>query len=305
MRDIRGDLQDRANFLEEQISAARIQFEKRMERFAREHEAKISDLQAELEAVTMLMEREYRRIMSAPDVEDERSRPAVRPAQDEQRPAAAPAAYHETEAEDEEPESRLLPESRPLTESRPVREPYRETAEVERPRPAPAAEDEVPARRAPEPDYATRPAPRDDEDYRRPAAAEARPQRPIPVEQPLSEGRPAAPQIYDRPAAQASEPRHEPERRPEAERRQAPSQAQQPPLADFLIRKLGEAGAMTLDELCGVAIREGYFAEGDNPDRTVHTTLMNVVKAGFIRQLPNGTFAPATVMDTIRLRRAI
>lgn len=74
MRDIRGDLQDRANFLEEQISAARIQFEKRMERFAREHEAKISDLQAELEAVTMLMEREYRRIMSAPEVEDERSR---------------------------------------------------------------------------------------------------------------------------------------------------------------------------------------------------------------------------------------
>ena len=54
-----------------------------------------------------------------------------------------------------------------------------------------------------------------------------------------------------------------------------------------------------------VAIQEGYFAEGDNPDRTVHMTLMNVVKAGFIRQMPNGTFAPASVMDTIRLRRAI
>ena len=85
MRDIRGDLQDRANFLEEQISAARIQFEKRMERFAREHEAKISDLQAELEAVTMLMEREYRRIRSAPGGEDERSRPAARPALPDRR----------------------------------------------------------------------------------------------------------------------------------------------------------------------------------------------------------------------------
>lgn len=293
MRDIRGDLQDRANFLEEQISAARIQFEKRMERFAREHEAKISDLQAELEAVTMLMEREYRRIMSAPEVEDERSRPSARPAQEEQRPAATAAAYHEAEAADEEPEAR------------PVRESYRESAEVERTRPATAAEEESPVRRAPEPDYASRTASREDEDYRRPAAAEARPHRPIPLEQPAPESRPAAPQIYGRPAAQASESRQEPERRPEAERRQGPSPAQQPPLADFLIRKLGEAGAMTLDDLCGVAIREGYFAEGDNPDRTVHMTLMNVVKAGFIRQLPNGTFAPATVMDTIRLRRAI
>ena len=62
---------------------------------------------------------------------------------------------------------------------------------------------------------------------------------------------------------------------------------------------------MTLEDLCQFAVREGYFAEGENPGRSVQVTLMNVVKAGFIRQLPNGTFAPATVMDTIRLRRAI
>jgi hypothetical protein len=36
-----------------------------------------------------------------------------------------------------------------------------------------------------------------------------------------------------------------------------------------------------------------------------HNTLLNVVKAGLIRQLPNGNFAPATVLDTIRLRRAM
>jgi len=30
-----------------------------------------------------------------------------------------------------------------------------------------------------------------------------------------------------------------------------------------------------------------------------------VVKAGLIRQLPNGNFALATMLDTIRLRRAM
>ena len=43
----------------------------------------------------------------------------------------------------------------------------------------------------------------------------------------------------------------------------------------------------------------------DSADRGVHATLLNVVKAGLIRQLPNGNFAPATVLDTIRLRRAM
>ena len=37
----------------------------------------------------------------------------------------------------------------------------------------------------------------------------------------------------------------------------------------------------------------------------MHNTLLNVVKASLIRQLPNGNFAPATVLDTIRLRRAM
>lgn len=294
MRDIRGDLQDRADFLEEQIGTAQQQFEKRMERFALEHEAKIGDLQAELEAVTMLLEREYRRIMGRPDVDEERRQPAVRPAQEAQRPAAAaPAPYQELEASDEEPKAR------------PVREAYREPADEEPARPAAAVEEEAPVRRAPEPQYAPRPAAREDEEYRRPAAAEARPQRPVPVEQPAPESRPAAAQGYSRPAARISEPRPQPERLHEPERRPAAAPSQQPPLADFLIRKLGEAGTMTLDDLCNVAIHEGYFAEGDNPDRTVHMTLMNVVKAGFIRQMPNGTFAPASVMDTIRLRRAI
>jgi len=303
MRDIRGDLQDRAGFLEEQIGAAQAQFEKRMELFTREHEAKIADLQAELEAVSMLMEREYRRIMTAPDVEEERLQEP--PQAREQEPVAvAPEAYDEVEY------------TEGALEELPEEVHYREQAAAE-PEPARRAEPVEEARPAPretERQYTPRPAARVEED-RRPVTAEIRPRRPMPVERPVAERRPE-PAPY-RTAARAAEPRQEPARaepmRREAQPRrydpvqrdQGPAQAQRQPLADFLIRKLGEAGHMSLEDLCGVAIQEGYFAEGDNPDRTVHTTLMNVVKAGFIRQMPNGTFAPASVMDTIRLRRAI
>jgi hypothetical protein len=79
----------------------------------------------------------------------------------------------------------------------------------------------------------------------------------------------------------------------------------QAPLADFLVRKLNEAGAMSRDDLRRFSMQEGYFVDADTADRGVHTTLLSVVKAGLIRQLPNGNFAPATVLDTIRLRRAM
>ena len=89
-------------------------------------------------------------------------------------------------------------------------------------------------------------------------------------------------------------------------RPQAPAPAQpELPLADFLVRKLNEVGAMSRDDLRRLGLQEGYFADVDTADRGVHTTLLNVVKAGLIRQLPNGNFAPATVLDTIRLRRAM
>ena len=77
------------------------------------------------------------------------------------------------------------------------------------------------------------------------------------------------------------------------------------PLADFLVRRLNEVGATSRDDLRRLALHEGYFADADTADRGLHDTLLNVVKAGLIRQLPNGNFAPATVLDTIRLRRAM
>ena len=178
MRDIRGDLQDRANLLEEQISAHEAQFDKLIDQLKREHDQRLEDLKIEIDAVNRLLDLELRRVETAP----------------------------------------------PQTQSAPAREPVHHVA------------------------------------------------------------------------------RHAPQHAP-----QPPQAPTQPPvaLADFLIRRLNEAGAMSRDDLRRLSLQEGYFADAESADRGVHGTLLNVVKAGLIRQLPNGNFAPATVLDTIRLRRAM
>jgi hypothetical protein len=66
MRDIRGDLQDRAALLEEQISAHEAQFDKLIEQLKREHDARLENINAELEAVNRLIEHELRRLATAP-----------------------------------------------------------------------------------------------------------------------------------------------------------------------------------------------------------------------------------------------
>jgi hypothetical protein len=158
MRDIRGDLQERANLLEQQINTAQAQFEKLIEHFRREHDSKLKDLKAELEAVNRVTEIEQRRLGSV------------------------------TSAPKPQPQS----------------------------------------------------------------------QQPQP----------------------------------------------QQPLANFLVRKLSEAGPMSSEDLCRLAVQEGYFADSDSAEYGVHAMLMHVVKAGQIQQLPNANFAP-TVTDITRLRRAI
>jgi len=62
---------------------------------------------------------------------------------------------------------------------------------------------------------------------------------------------------------------------------------------------------MGKDELRHLALQEGYFAEADNAESQLHATLTQAVTAGFARELPNGKFAPPSLLDTIRLRRAI
>ena len=62
MRDIRNDLQERAQLIEEQISGAYAQFEKMIEQLQAEREGRVADLKSELGAVVKLLEAEHRRM---------------------------------------------------------------------------------------------------------------------------------------------------------------------------------------------------------------------------------------------------
>jgi hypothetical protein len=197
MRDIRGDLQDRASLLEDQINTHEAEFEKLIEQLKREHDSRLEDLKAELEAVTRLMETELRRFSSAPAASTVQTREPMHHA---------------------------------------VRQPAQQS-------------DHQP------PQHPTHQPPQH------------------PVHQPVQHS----------------------SRRPQPQPQKQPEQS----LADFLVRKLNEVGAMSLDDLRRLALQEGYFADAG---LDVHNALFNVVKAGLIRQLPGGDFAPAT---PIRLRHAI
>jgi hypothetical protein len=189
MRDIRGDLQDRASLLEGQISANEVQFAKVVAQMRAEHEVTLKELRTEFDVITKVHELEQRRFDNAPPM---------------------------------------------------------------------------------------------------PKAVQPTPQA---VSQSSLQNEPATPQAH--------QGIHQPAQQP------APAPLPEQPLDDFLVRKVNEVGAMSRDDLRRLSLQEGYFADVESADRGVQVTLFNVVKAGFLRQLPNGNFAPATVLDTIRLRRAM
>ena len=58
MRDIRGDLQDRAKLLEEQISSTQSQFDKFIEKVKLEHQDKIEGLRSDLDNIHVVMKTE-------------------------------------------------------------------------------------------------------------------------------------------------------------------------------------------------------------------------------------------------------
>jgi hypothetical protein len=183
MRDIRADLEERAAWLEKQISSAQAHFDTLVERFKAEHESRLKPVRAEFDAVRVLLGGEDRRLGNGATV--------LKP----QAPAQHPQA-----------------------------------------KPEPA--------------------------------------------QPAQENR----------------------EQPAAKRATSPSQQ---PLADFLGRKLRETGAMAKDELRRLAVQEGYFAEAAGADADVEAALLQGVKAGLVKRLPDGKFATPSLLDTIRLRRAI
>ena len=65
MRDIRVDLQDRANLIKKQMSAAQAQFDKLVERLKLEHQSRLKEPKAELEAIKLLTEKEHRRLVGS------------------------------------------------------------------------------------------------------------------------------------------------------------------------------------------------------------------------------------------------
>jgi hypothetical protein len=79
MRDIRSDLEDRAQLLKEQIQAAQSAFKQQMETIEREHENKVDELRATLDAVSVLLGSENRRlkIPKAPDAETQVQEPEL------------------------------------------------------------------------------------------------------------------------------------------------------------------------------------------------------------------------------------
>lgn len=56
MRDIRGDLQDRVNIVEQQINDEHAQFETLIAQLKREQDSRLEDLKAQLQSVNRLIE---------------------------------------------------------------------------------------------------------------------------------------------------------------------------------------------------------------------------------------------------------
>ena len=68
MRDIRNDLQERADLIHDQIKAATVHFERMVEQLRNEHDAKVADSKACLAMIVKLMEFEERHVLNtSPD----------------------------------------------------------------------------------------------------------------------------------------------------------------------------------------------------------------------------------------------
>jgi hypothetical protein len=76
-------------------------------------------------------------------------------------------------------------------------------------------------------------------------------------------------------------------------------------LSDFIMHSLNEAGAMSKDDILNLALKDGYFADAESADRGVQASLIILHRNEHVRQLQDGTFAPATLSQTIRFRRAM
>jgi hypothetical protein len=69
--------------------------------------------------------------------------------------------------------------------------------------------------------------------------------------------------------------------------------------------KLGKEGSMWREQLGDLAVKEGFFPDVGSAVQAIHPMLVKLLQSEPIRELPNGTFAPPTLSQTIKLRRVV
>ena len=85
----------------------------------------------------------------------------------------------------------------------------------------------------------------------------------------------------------------------------SPVPASQLSLADFMMQSLNEIGPLAKDDIVNLALKDGYFSDAESADRGVHSALVTLHRNEHIHQLQDGTFASATLAQTVRFRRAM
>ena len=76
-------------------------------------------------------------------------------------------------------------------------------------------------------------------------------------------------------------------------------------LADLFMHRLNEVGPMSREGLVDLAVKEAFFADTETAAQGVHPMLVALLRSGLIHELPNGTFAPPTMSQAIKLRRVV
>lgn len=76
-------------------------------------------------------------------------------------------------------------------------------------------------------------------------------------------------------------------------------------LADLFMGKLDQEGSMSREQLVDLAVKEGFFPDAGSAVQGVHPMLVKLLQSELIRELPNGSFAPPTLSQTIKLRRVV
>ncbi len=86
----------------------------------------------------------------------------------------------------------------------------------------------------------------------------------------------------------------------------APAANQQAPsvsLDDFMVSIVEKFGMAAKENFRNEAVHAGYFQPGETGGRQIHATLLNLVRAGRVRQIGPDTYAPANKPGEFLLER--